>query len=84
MGAYSASKAAPNAFVEVLIEESRGCGVNIMLACPPLLKQATETSNPKAIRDSIEKGRLADPGVMIDDVEKTFKRCRDTIAERRS
>ncbi len=79
LGAYAASKAATNVFAEVLIEENRGSGVNIMLVCPPmvntpLLKQATENSNPKAIRDSIEKGRLADPDVMIDEVEKGLKK----------
>ncbi len=77
MGAYCSSKAAVNAYTEVLIEENRGSGVHIMLVCPPmvntpLLKQATENSNPKAIRDSIEKGRLADPNVMIDEVEKAI------------
>lgn len=78
LGAYGATKAATNAFAEVLIEENRGSGVHIMLVCPPmvntpLLKQATENSNPKAIRDSIEKGRLADPNFMIDEVEKAIR-----------
>lgn len=78
LGAYGATKAATNAFTEVLIEENRGSGVHIMLVCPPmvntpLLKQATENSNPKAIRDSIAKGRLADPNFMIDEVEKGIR-----------
>lgn len=79
LGAYSSTKSAVNTFSEVLIEENRDSGVDIMLVCPPmvntpLLKQATENSNPKAIRDSIAKGRLADPDFMIDEVEKGLKK----------
>ena len=78
IGAYCATKAATNAFGEVLIEENRGSGVHILLVCPPmvntpLLNQATQNSNPKNIRDSIEKGRLADPNFIIDEVEKSLK-----------
>ncbi len=36
----------------------------------PLLKQATDNSNPKNIRDSIEKNRLADPNFIVDEIEK--------------
>ena len=84
MGAYGASKAATNAFMEVLMEENRGSGVRIMLVCPPmvntpLLQQATENSNPKNIRDSIEKGRLADPEKMIDEVEKGLVAGKDIV-----
>ena len=74
LGSYCATKAATNAFTEVLIEENRGSGAHVLLVCPPmvntpLLKQATDNSNPKNIRDSIEKGRLADPNFIIDQVE---------------
>ena len=84
IGAYSASKAATNAFVEVLIRENRNSGVRIMLVSPPmvntpLLQQATENSNPKNIRDSIEKGRLADPEKMIDAVEKGLASGKEII-----
>lgn len=84
MGAYSASKAATNAFMEVLIEENRGSGVHIMLVCPPmvntpLLKQVTESSNPKGIRESIEKGRLADPEKMIDVLEQGLLNSKEII-----
>jgi len=77
LGAYCATKAATNAFTEVLIEENRGRGTHILLVCPPmvntpLLKQATDNSNPKNIRDSIEKGRLADPNFIVDEVEKAL------------
>lgn len=78
-GAYCASKAAVNAFTEVLIEENRGSGVHIMVVCPtlvntPLLMQAVETSNPKSIRDSIKKNRLADPDSIIDAVERGLEK----------
>ncbi len=78
-GAYCASKAAVNAYTEILIEENRGSGVHIMLVCPtlvntPLLQQAVETSNPKNIRDSIKKNRLADPDSIIDAVERGLKK----------
>ncbi len=78
-GAYCASKAATNAYTEVLIEENRNSGVHIMLVCPPLvdtplLQQAVETSNPKSVRDSIEKKRFADPEYIVTEVEKGLKR----------
>ncbi len=78
-GAYCASKAAVNAYTEILIEENRGSGVHIMVVCPtlvntPLLQQAVETSNPKNIRDSIKKNRLADPDTIIDAVERGLKK----------
>jgi short-subunit dehydrogenase len=77
-GAYCASKAATSAYSEILIEENRNTGVHIMLVCPalvdtPLLKQATETSNPKNIQYSIENKRFADPSEIIDQVEKGLK-----------
>jgi NAD(P)-dependent dehydrogenase (short-subunit alcohol dehydrogenase family) len=78
-GAYCASKAATNAFAEVLIEETRGSGVHIMLVCPPLvdtplLLQAAQTSDPKMIRDSVAKKRLADPDSIIDEGERGLTR----------
>jgi len=75
LAAYCASKAATNAYMEILIEENRGSGVQLMLVCPPmvntpLLKQAEENSNPKNIQMSKEKNRLASPEFIIDQVEK--------------
>ncbi len=74
-GAYCASKAATNAFAEVLIEETRGSGVHVMLVCPPLvdtplLQQASETSNPKIIRESIARRQLVAPDRIVDHVER--------------
>lgn len=84
LGSYCATKAATNAFAEVLIEETRGSGPRVMLVCPPmvntpLLKQATENSNPKNIRVSIEKGRLADPESIVDEVERALARGQEIL-----
>ncbi len=75
LGAYCASKAATNAFAEILIEETRGSGVHMMLVCPPmvntpLLKQAEEASNPKNIQMAKDQNRLATPEFIIGQVEK--------------
>jgi NAD(P)-dependent dehydrogenase (short-subunit alcohol dehydrogenase family) len=74
IGAYSASKAAVNAFAEVLIRENSGSGARILLVCPPmtntpLIEQAKRTSNPRSIQIGIEQGRLADPHFVVDAVE---------------
>lgn len=63
----------------MLIEETRGSGVHVMLVCPalvdtPLLQQAVATSNPKVIADSIAKSRFADPELIIDEVEKALRK----------
>lgn len=75
MGAYCATKAAVNAFGELLIRENEGSGVRILLVCPPmvntpLLKQALDTSNPRSLQQGISQGRLADPEVIVDEIEK--------------
>lgn len=77
MGAYNASKAATNAFAEVIIRENRGSGVQMMVVHPPmvdtpLINQALTNSNPKNIRESKEKGRLASPDFIVDEVEKAL------------
>ncbi len=79
MGAYCASKAAVNAFVEVLIWENRGSGVRIHLTCPPLtktplLKQALESSNPRTIQQGIEKNIAADADHVVDLIEDAVER----------
>ena len=78
-GAYCASKAATNAFAEILIDETRTSGIHVMLVCPPLvdtplLQQAVETSNPKTIQYSIENRRFMDPESVVDQVEKGLTR----------
>ena len=71
-GAYCASKAAVNAFVEMLIREHKVPGVNIMLVCPPqvntpLLEQTT--SKPKTLELAKEQGMLRTPDFIIDEIE---------------
>ncbi len=78
-GAYCASKAAINAYAEILIEENEGSGVDIMLVCPalvdtPLLQQATQTSNPKSIQYSIANKRFASPEYITDQLERGLAR----------
>lgn len=83
-GAYCASKAAVNSFTETLIEENRGSGVHIMLVCPtlvdtPLLQQSIDSSNPRAIRESIANKRFASPAVIIDAVEQGLRKRTDIL-----
>lgn len=81
MGAYNASKAATNAFVEVLIHENRGGDVHILAVNPPmvntpLIDQAIHTKN---IRESREKGRMASPDFIVDEVEKAIANSKEFL-----
>lgn len=74
MGAYNATKAATNAFAEVLIHENRGGDVQLMVVHPPmvntpLIDQAADTKN---IRESREQGRMAAPETIVAAVEKAI------------
>ncbi len=84
LGGYCASKAATNTFTEVITRENRGSGVHILTVHPPmvntpLINQALESSNPKNIRESLEKGRLADPQFIVDEVEKALDKGMDVL-----
>lgn len=84
MGAYCASKAAVNAYMEVLQNEIRGSGVRAHLVCPPavntpLVDQTIATDTPGSILQAKSSGRLADPEKMIDAIEKGVRRDRDII-----
>ena len=81
IGAYCATKAATNAFAEVLIRENRDSDVHIMLVCPPmvntpLIEQAASTKN---IRESRDKGRLADPEFIVNEVEKGLDKKQEIL-----
>tara|TARA_B110000503_G_scaffold42367_1_gene69405 strand:- start:2687 stop:3448 length:762 start_codon:yes stop_codon:yes gene_type:complete len=70
MGAYCASKAATNTFVEVLQEENRHNRVQILLICPPmvdtpLVNQAME-GGPKSLGLARSSNRMASPEVIVD------------------
>lgn len=84
MGAYCATKSAVNTYVEVLQNEVRGSGVNVHLICPPavntpLMEQTLATDAPGSIKDSIEKGRLADPQKIVDAIDKGVAKNKDII-----
>ncbi len=83
-GAYVASKFATNAYAETLIEENRGSHVQFMLVCPPLvdtplLKQASESSDPKMIRQAIKQHRFVSADYIIDQLELGLKRQRNIL-----
>jgi NAD(P)-dependent dehydrogenase (short-subunit alcohol dehydrogenase family) len=84
MGAYCATKAAVNAYVEVLQNEIRKSGVRVHLVCPPavntpLVDQTIATDTPGSIIEAKKSGRLADPEKMIDDIETGVRKDRDII-----
>jgi len=78
-GAYCATKAATNAYLEILAEENRHSDVQFMLVCPPLvntplLEQAMATAQPKMLSDSIENKRYMSPDDIVGAVEKGLKK----------
>lgn len=84
MGAYCATKAAVNAYVEVLQNEIRNTGVRVHLVCPPavntpLVDQTISTDTPGSIVEAKKSGRLADPEKMIDAIEKGVRKDKDII-----
>jgi len=84
MGAYCATKAAVNAYMEVLQNEIRSTGVRAHLVCPPavntpLVDQTLATDTPGSIKESKESGRLADPEKIVDAIEKGVARDKDII-----
>lgn len=84
MGAYCATKAAVNAYIEVLQNEIRSTGVRVHLVCPPavntpLIEQTVVTDTPGSILEARKSGRLADPEQMIDAIEKGVRKDRDII-----
>ncbi len=84
MGAYCATKAAVNAYIEVLQNEVRKSGVRVHLVCPPavntpLVDQTIATDTPGSIIEAKKSGRLADPEKMIDAIEKGVRKDKDII-----
>lgn len=84
MGGYCATKAAVNAYMEVLQNEIRDSGVRAHLVCPPavntpLVDQTLATDSPGSIIEAREKGRLADPEKIVDTIEKGVRKDRDII-----
>ena len=84
MGAYCATKAAVNAYMEVLQNELRGTGVRAHLICPPavntaLIDQSLATDGPGSMIEAHKKGRLADPEKIVSAIEKGVAKDRDII-----
>lgn len=84
MGAYCATKAAVNTYMEVLQNEIRSTGVRAHLVCPPavntpLVDQTISTDTPGSIIEAKKSGRLGDPEKMIDAIEKGVRKDKDII-----
>ena len=84
MGAYCATKAAVNTYVEVLQNEIRDTGVKVHLVCPPavntpLIDQSLETDSAGSMREAKESGRLADPEKIVDAIDKGVAKNKDII-----
>jgi len=84
MGAYCATKAAVNTYMEVLQNEIRDSGVNVHLVCPPavntpLIDQSLETDSAGSIREAKKTGRLADPEKIVDAIDKGVAKNKDII-----
>lgn len=84
MGAYCATKAAVNTYIEVLQNEIRKTGVRVHLVCPPavntpLVDQTISTDTPGSIIEAKKSGRLGDPEKMIDAIEKGVRKNKDII-----
>lgn len=84
MGAYCATKAAVNTYVECLQNEIRSSGVDLHLVCPPavntpLIDQTINTDTPGSIHQAKQSGRLADPEKIIDAIDKGVAKGKDII-----
>jgi NAD(P)-dependent dehydrogenase (short-subunit alcohol dehydrogenase family) len=84
MGAYCATKAAVNTYIEVLQNEIRKTGVRVHLVCPPavntpLVDQTLSTDTPGSIVQAKKSGRLGDPEKIIDAIEKGVRKDKDII-----
>jgi NAD(P)-dependent dehydrogenase (short-subunit alcohol dehydrogenase family) len=76
--AYGASKAAVNAFGEVLTEELRGSGVQVLTVRPaavatPLIQQAIGEGGLAGLRKQARSGRMATPETIIHAIEAALK-----------
>ena len=84
MGAYCATKAAVNTYIEILQNEIRDSGVNVHLVCPPavntpLIDQSLQTDAAGSMKEAKESGRLADPEKIVDAIDKGVAKNRDII-----
>ena len=77
--AYGATKAAINLFGEVLSEELKNTGVQVLTVRPaavstPLINQATGDGGLPGLRKQVKSGKMATPEAIINELEKALKR----------
>jgi NADP-dependent 3-hydroxy acid dehydrogenase YdfG len=82
--AYGASKAAVNAFGEVLAAELKGSGVKVLTVRPgavdtPLIDQATGNGGLAGLRKQKAKGQMASPEQILDAVEAGLGAGKDVV-----
>lgn len=82
--AYGASKAAINAFGEVLAQEVKDKGVRVLSVRPaavktPLIQQATGEGGLAGLRKQDQSGRMASPERIIEAVEKALASDRKDV-----
>ena len=86
MGAYCATKAAVNTYVECMQNELRHSGspIKLHLVCPPavntpLIDQTVSTDTPGSINEARSSGRLSDPEKIVDAIDKGMFKNKDII-----
>lgn len=84
MGAYCATKAAVNVYVESLIYELAHTNLRIHLICPPavntpLVEQTLVEDTPGSILEAKKSGRLADPEKIVDAIDKGMAKNKKII-----
>lgn len=78
-GAYGATKAATNFYMQVLMRENRGSHIRFQLVCPPavdtpLIDQAKDTG-PKFLKDiQTNRKNLVSPEVVVASVERCLEK----------
>lgn len=82
--AYGASKAAINAFGEVLAQELKDKGIRVLSVRPaavktPLIQQATGEGGLAGLRKQDQSGRMASPERIIAAIEKTLASGRKDV-----
>tara|TARA_B100000029_G_scaffold304244_1_gene297104 strand:- start:594 stop:1358 length:765 start_codon:yes stop_codon:yes gene_type:complete len=78
MGAYCASKAAVNMYAEILSKELEDTSIRVLLVCPaitntPLMRFVNDDNSPGSLKQTMKEGKLNDPEVVIDSIEKAIK-----------
>lgn len=84
LGAYCATKAAVNSYVECLINELAHTPLRIFLVCPPavntpLVDQTMEIDTPGSLIEAKKSGRLASPDSVVDAIDKGMEKNRNII-----